>query len=383
MAAPVCGLAFRAAPGRIALVTDAAAAAGMPPGEYLLGGEPITLPAGDGAPPVRADGTLAGSALRMDKAVANAVRCGLALPAAVAAATRIPADLIGRPDLGRLAPGAAADLVWLSPELRTRATWIGGQLVYTDGAAPTVAAVAAPGVTEGKQNAMQDQDPAGRSLMRQEIEQQPEALRATIDALLPRRDEIQALAARTRTVLFIARGTSDNAAVYGSYLIQAHAGRLTSLAAPSIATTYKARIDLSGVLAVALSQSGRTEEIVETLDWARDCGAATMAITNGGRRIAAGAGGRGRLRDRSRGRAGGAGDQDVHHPARGSCGARSRPRRRGWMPDSCGRCRTPSPALLAAPADLEPIVARWPRCRAWWCPAAAWPTPPRWSWRSS
>ena len=145
VAAPVCGLAFRAAPGRIALVTDAAAAAGMPPGEYLLGGERITLPEGDSAPPVRADGTLAGSALRLDKAVANAVRCGLALPAAVAAASRIPADLIGLPDLGRLAPGAAADLVWLSPELRTRATWIDGRLVYTDGAAPTVAAVAAPG----------------------------------------------------------------------------------------------------------------------------------------------------------------------------------------------------------------------------------------------
>src|SRR5262245_5174944 len=141
VAGPVCGLAFRAAPGRIALVTDAAAPAGMPPGEYLLGGELIRLPAGDGAPPVRGDGTIAGSALRMDRAVANAVRCGLSLPAAVAAATRIPADLIGRPDLGRLRPGAAADLVWLSPELRTRATWIAGRLVYTDGADGTLAAV--------------------------------------------------------------------------------------------------------------------------------------------------------------------------------------------------------------------------------------------------
>src|SRR5215831_12682480 len=118
--------------------------------------------------------------------------------------------------------------------------------------------------------------------MRQEIEQQPAALRATIDALLPRRAEVAALAAETSTVLFIARGTSDNAAVYGSYLIQAHAGRLTALAAPSIATTYRARVDLRGVLAVALSQSGRTEEIVETLEWARDCGARTLAITNGG-----------------------------------------------------------------------------------------------------
>ena len=122
----------------------------------------------------------------------------------------------------------------------------------------------------------------GPSLMRQEIGQQPEALRATIDALLPRRGEVAEVAADTRTVLFVARGTSDNAAVYGSYLIQAHAGRLTSLAAPSIATTYKARIDLSGVLAVALSQSGQTEEIVETLDWAASCGARTIAITNGG-----------------------------------------------------------------------------------------------------
>jgi N-acetylglucosamine-6-phosphate deacetylase len=141
VAGSICALAFRAAPGRIALVTDAAAPAGMAPGEYLLGGQPITLPAEEGAPPVRADGTLAGSALRMDVAVANAVSCGVPLGDAVAAATRIPADLIGRRDLGRISAGAAADLVWLSPQLRTRATWIAGQLVYTDGAAATLAAV--------------------------------------------------------------------------------------------------------------------------------------------------------------------------------------------------------------------------------------------------
>jgi len=135
---------------------------------------------------------------------------------------------------------------------------------------------------ERDQNDMQAGNGHSPSLMRQEIAQQPAALRATIDALLPRRDEVASLAAGTRTVLFIARGTSDNAAVYGSYLIQAHAGRLAALAAPSIATTYKARLDLDGVLAIALSQSGRTEEIVETLEWARACGARTLAITNGG-----------------------------------------------------------------------------------------------------
>jgi glucosamine--fructose-6-phosphate aminotransferase (isomerizing) len=117
--------------------------------------------------------------------------------------------------------------------------------------------------------------------MRAEIEQQPDALRATLDALLPRVGEAAALARDTRQVLFIARGTSDNAAVYGSYLTQVRAGRLATLASPSVATAYRSRLDLSGVLAVALSQSGRTEEIVQTMAWAADCGARTLAITNG------------------------------------------------------------------------------------------------------
>jgi N-acetylglucosamine-6-phosphate deacetylase len=126
----VAAMAFRAAPGRICLVTDAAACAGMPPGRYDLGGEPIELAEGDGTPPVRADGTLAGSALRMDSAVANMVAIGCGLSDAVAAATRIPADLIGRPDLGRITPGAEADLTWLSDDLRTVATWVAGRQVY-------------------------------------------------------------------------------------------------------------------------------------------------------------------------------------------------------------------------------------------------------------
>jgi N-acetylglucosamine-6-phosphate deacetylase len=132
----VCVMAFRAAPGRICAVTDAAACAGMPPGRYLLGGEPIELPPGHGEPPVRDDGTLAGSALRMDVAVANLVAAGIGLAEAVAAASRVPADLIGRTDLGRIAPGAAADLAWLGDDLRTRATWIGGELVYAQARRP-------------------------------------------------------------------------------------------------------------------------------------------------------------------------------------------------------------------------------------------------------
>ena len=92
--------------------------------------------------------------------------------------------------------------------------------------------------------------------------------------------ELAALGRDTRQVLFIARGSSDNAAVYGQYLCSARAGRLASLASPSLATAYRAVLDLRGVLAVAVSQSGATEEIVTTLEWARRCGARTVAVTN-------------------------------------------------------------------------------------------------------
>lgn len=135
VAAPVCAIAFAAAPGRIAIVTDAASCAGMPAGRYQLGGHSITMPPDEGAPPVRADGTLAGSSLRMDRGVANMVAVGVDLAAAVAAASRVPADLIGRPDLGRIAPGAAADMVWLGNDLRTRATWVAGEIAYSAGRA--------------------------------------------------------------------------------------------------------------------------------------------------------------------------------------------------------------------------------------------------------
>jgi fructoselysine-6-P-deglycase FrlB-like protein len=118
------------------------------------------------------------------------------------------------------------------------------------------------------------------SRMRVEIAEQPEALRRTLDALLPQVGALEALVRETRQVLFIARGSSDNAAVYGQYLCSVHAGRLASLASPSLATVYRADLDLQGVLAVAVSQSGATEEIVTTLDWARHCGARTVAVTN-------------------------------------------------------------------------------------------------------
>ena len=70
-------------------------------------------------------------------------------------------------------------------------------------------------------------------------------------------------------MLFAARGSSDNAAIYGRYLLETHAGVLGGLVSPSVATHYRARLDLSDAVVVSVSQSGATEEIVATQEWAR------------------------------------------------------------------------------------------------------------------
>lgn len=116
--------------------------------------------------------------------------------------------------------------------------------------------------------------------MATEMAEQPEAIARTLAALRPLRPRIRELAQDRGQILFVARGSSDNAAIYGRYLLEVHAGRVASLAAPSVATHYRSRLDLSGALVVSISQSGQTEEIVQTQAWARDCGAATIAVTN-------------------------------------------------------------------------------------------------------
>ena len=127
----ICRVVMEAARGRVALVTDAVSALGMPPGRYELGSEVVELH--EGSPPLRADGRLAGSNLRLDEAVGNVVGLGIDPMRAVEAATRVPADLLGVADLGRLEPGARADLVWLSDSWRALATWVDGVQVWRDG----------------------------------------------------------------------------------------------------------------------------------------------------------------------------------------------------------------------------------------------------------
>lgn len=116
--------------------------------------------------------------------------------------------------------------------------------------------------------------------MAREIAEQPEALARTIESLRPLRRELRALAQGRRVVQFVARGSSDNAAIYGRYLLEVHAGLPGGLAAPSVATHYHADLDLSKALVVSVSQSGETGEIIETQEWAAAHGARTVAVTN-------------------------------------------------------------------------------------------------------
>jgi glutamine---fructose-6-phosphate transaminase (isomerizing) len=127
------------------------------------------------------------------------------------------------------------------------------------------------------------------TIMAREIAEQPEALARTLDSLLPLRPDLRALTEGRRVVLFVARGSSDNAAIYGRYLLEVHAGVPGGLAAPSVATHYHADLDLSEAVVVSVSQSGETEEIVETQAWAAAHGARTIAVTNDGGSALAGA----------------------------------------------------------------------------------------------
>src|SRR5680860_1052034 len=119
-----------------------------------------------------------------------------------------------------------------------------------------------------------------QSIMAKEVAEQPAAIAATLNALRPLRARIARLVGDRQQILFVARGSSDNAAIYGRYLLEVHAGRTASLAAPSVATHYRSQLDLAGALVVCISQSGQTEEIVQTQEWAIRCGASTIAVTN-------------------------------------------------------------------------------------------------------
>jgi glutamine---fructose-6-phosphate transaminase (isomerizing) len=119
-------------------------------------------------------------------------------------------------------------------------------------------------------------------LMAAEIAEQPDALRRLLavgaEAVADVARQVRVFA--PRTVMFAARGTSDHAALYGSYLAQIKLGVASGLSSPSTTTVYGARPDLAGVLFVAVSQSGGSPDLVESVRVAGECGALTVAVTN-------------------------------------------------------------------------------------------------------
>jgi glutamine---fructose-6-phosphate transaminase (isomerizing) len=114
--------------------------------------------------------------------------------------------------------------------------------------------------------------------MRADMAAQPEVLRRLV-ARGP--DVVAALEAVDPVgVVIVARGSSDYAAIFARYLLEAVTGRPVALAAPSLQTLYGVRLGLDGWLAIGISQSGRTPEISAVLERYRAAGARTIAVTN-------------------------------------------------------------------------------------------------------
>lgn len=118
--------------------------------------------------------------------------------------------------------------------------------------------------------------------MLQEIAEQPAALARTIQA---ERAKIARLgdflqARDIDLIVLVARGSSDNAALFGRYLLEITTGIPVSLSAPSVHTIYQAKLNLKHALVVGVSQSGAGEDINQVLENARNGGALTVGITN-------------------------------------------------------------------------------------------------------
>src|SRR5487761_2004493 len=120
------------------------------------------------------------------------------------------------------------------------------------------------------------------SKMLEEIREQPAALEKTLRLGLRPAARLQRAVAhkRPRMIVLAARGTSDNAAQFGRYILEIATGIPVSLAAPSITTLYNARIDFKDALIVAVSQSGESTDTNLVLERARAQGAMTVGITN-------------------------------------------------------------------------------------------------------
>lgn len=118
--------------------------------------------------------------------------------------------------------------------------------------------------------------------MLKEIAEQPEVLARTVDA---EHAKVERLGKFLRTkdidlIVLAARGSSDNAALFGRYLLEITTGIPVSLSAPAVFTLYGSRLKLNRALVIGVSQSGEGTDINCVLERSKDAGAFTLAITN-------------------------------------------------------------------------------------------------------
>lgn len=117
--------------------------------------------------------------------------------------------------------------------------------------------------------------------MGREMAEQPEVLGRMLDRAAAVRATAASMASPgVQACTIVARGSSANAALLGRYLLEIVTGRPVGFAAPSVHTLYRPDIDYRGVLAIGVSQSGATPDIVEAVSVMRARGAATLAVTN-------------------------------------------------------------------------------------------------------
>jgi len=119
-------------------------------------------------------------------------------------------------------------------------------------------------------------------LMAAELREAPDVVRRQSDILARPLAKLDSLLKTKppRVVVTCARGSSANAASFGKYLIERHLGIPVAAAAPSIVSVYRKGLRLEGQLFLAISQSGRSEDLVESASWARASGALTVALVN-------------------------------------------------------------------------------------------------------
>ena len=123
------------------------------------------------------------------------------------------------------------------------------------------------------------------SIMLSEIAKQPESLERTLKA--EKKHMMRVIGAMRgkdiRLIVLVARGTSDNAALFARYLLEIRTGIPVSLSAPSVHTIYRSRLNLRNALVVGISQSGEGEDVNVVLERCMKSGARVIAITNNSR----------------------------------------------------------------------------------------------------